>query len=138
MHWSLQCSQFKCRSNIYHIYNVCAGYFTVWYYSDDNFDTKKSISWLSQFFYENQLAKERRCFHGSFLSIHCQIGNHPTVNKRLYLSSRIRSKFENIWNDYLICKNFFKKLITKAKQILHVFTILYVIKKVRSVLVVPF
>ena len=111
MHWSLQCSQFKCRRNIYHVYNVSAGYFTVWYYSNDNFDTKKSISWLSQLFYGNQLAKERQCFHGSFLSIHCQISNHPTINKRSYLSSRIRSKFENIWNDYLIFRRFFKRLI---------------------------
>ena len=114
MHWSLQCSQFKCRRNIYHVYNVSAGYFTVWYYSNDNFDTKKSISWLSQLFYENQLAKERRCFHGSFLSIHCQISNHPTINKRSYLSSRIRSKFENIWNDYLIFRRFFKRLIMES------------------------
>ena len=114
MHWSLQCSQFKCRRNIYHVYNVSAGYFTVWYYSNDNFDTKKSISWLSQLFYENQLAKERRCFHGSFLSIHCQIGNHPTINKRSYSSSRIRSKFKNIWNDYLIFRRFFERLIMES------------------------
>ena len=142
MHWSLQCSQFKYRRNIYHIYNVCAGYLTVWYYSNDNFDTKKSISWLSQLFYENQLANERQCFHGSFLSIHCQIGNHPTINKRSYSSSRIRSKFKNIWNNYLIFKRFFKRLIMesdskKETQIFYVFTIIYV-KKKKNVLAVPF
>ena len=114
MHWSLQCSQFKYRRHIYQINNVCAGYLTVWYYSNDNFDTKKSISWLSQLFYENQLAKEKRCFHGSFLSIHCQIGNHPTINKRSYSSSRIQSKFKNIWNDYLIFRRFFKRLIMES------------------------
>ena len=114
MHWSLQCNQFKYRRNICHIYNVCAGYLTVWYYSKDNFDTQKSISWLSQLFYEDQLAKEKRCFHGSFLSIHGQIGKHPTLYKRSCSSSRIRSKFDNIWNDYLIYRWFFKKLIMES------------------------
>ena len=74
-------------------YNVCAGYLTIWYYSHD---TKESISRLSQPFYESKLAKEKRCFHGGFLSIHYQIGNHPTINKKSYLSSIIWSKFENI------------------------------------------
>ena len=114
MHWSLQCRQFKYRRNICHMYNVCAGYLNAWYNSNDNFDTNKSISWLSQLFYENQLAKERRCFHGSFLSIHFQIGNHPTINKRSYSTSRIWSKFKNIWNGYLIFRRFFKRLIMES------------------------
>ena len=95
-------------------YNVCAGYLTIWYYSHNNFDTKESISRLSQLFYENQLAKEKQCFHGSFLSIHCQIGNQPTINKTSYVSSIIWSKFENIWNNYLIFRNFLKKLIVES------------------------
>ena len=94
--------------------NVCAGYLTIWYYSHDNFDTKESISQLSQLFYENQLAKEKQCFHGSFLSIHWQIGNQPTINKTSYSSSIIRSKFENIWNNYLSFRNFLKKLILES------------------------
>ena len=94
-------------------YNVCAGYLITWYYSNNKFATKESISRLSQLFYGNQLAKERRCFHGSFLSIHCWIVNHPTINKRSCSSSRIWSKLENIWNDYLIFRNVFKILKTE-------------------------
>ena len=93
---------------------MCAPYLTIWYYSNDNFGTRESISRLSQLFYENRLAKERRCFHGSFLSIHSQIGNHSTINKRPYSSSRIRSKFINIWNDYLIFRDFFENLIMES------------------------
>ena len=36
-------------------YNVCAGYLTIWYYSNDNFDTKEYISRLIKLFYEGQL-----------------------------------------------------------------------------------
>ena len=31
-------------------YNVCAGYLTIWYYSNDNFDTKEYIFRLSKLF----------------------------------------------------------------------------------------
>ena len=37
------------------IYNVCAGYLTIWYYYNDNFDTMEYISRLSKLFYEDQL-----------------------------------------------------------------------------------
>ena len=36
-------------------YNVCAGYLTIWYYSNDNFETKEYISRLIKLFYEDQL-----------------------------------------------------------------------------------
>ena len=45
-------------------YNVCAGYLTIWWYSNDNFDTKEYICRLSQLFYEGQLGKAiPLCFH---------------------------------------------------------------------------
>ena len=45
-------------------YNVCAGYLAIWWYSNDDFDTKEYICRLSQLFYEGQLGKAiPLCFH---------------------------------------------------------------------------